>query len=249
MMSRLFTGSLPGRIRWTHARIFSPQVELAGWNDTDLHGLKFGVYPAWFEHATPEIVAACRKMLDELVMVGAQIKEIELPGLDAMRIAHVVSILGEQGANLQDRREHIRELSDPTRVTWSLVNTFSAVDYIQAQRIRTKAIATFTRLFEEVDAILTPTTAITAPLIPANGVPDGWSDLSATTEKMRYAFESNLTGLPAISFPVGYDHDGLPIGMQAMGNFWTERTLLRIAYAAEQVVERHTPGVFFPILE
>jgi Asp-tRNA(Asn)/Glu-tRNA(Gln) amidotransferase A subunit family amidase len=228
---------------------FQPPVELVGWNNPDLHGLKFGVYPAWFDHATPEIVTACRKMLDELVKAGAEIKEIELPGLDAMRIAHVVTILGEQGANLQDRREHIRDLSAPTRVTWSLVNAFSAVDYIQAQRIRTRAIATFMRLFHEVDAILTPTTAITAPLIPENGVPDGWSDLSVTTEKMRYAFEANLTGLPAISFPVGYDHDGLPIGMQAMGNYWDECTLLRIAYAAEQVIERRRPAVFFPILE
>jgi Asp-tRNA(Asn)/Glu-tRNA(Gln) amidotransferase A subunit family amidase len=228
---------------------FQPPVELAGWNNPDLQGMKLGVYPAWFQHAAPEIVAACQRMLEELVKAGARVKEIELPGLDAMRIAHVVTILGEQAANLQDRREHIRELGDPTRVTWSLVNGFTAVDYIQAQRIRSRAIATFKQAFQEVDAILTPTTAITAPPIPANGIPHGWSDLSVTTEKMRYAFEANLTGLPAISFPVGYDHEGLPIGMQAMGNYWDECTLLRIAYAAEQVVERRRPPVFYEILK
>ena len=55
---------------------------------------------------------------------------------------------------------------------------------------------------------------------------------------MRYAFPANLTGLPAISFPVGYDPAGLPIGMQAMGRHWEEATLLRIARAAEQARRR-----------
>ena len=99
-----------------------------------------------------------------------------------------------------------------------------------------------------VDAILTPATAITAPPIPPGGERGGWSDLSATTEKMRYAFPANLTGLPAITFPVGYDENGLPVGMQAMGRYWEEAVLLRIAYCAEQVVARHTPQMFFPIL-
>ena len=228
---------------------FQPPVELKGWNDPDLHGLKLGVFDPWFDHAAPDVVAACRALLAALVKAGAEILPIELPGLDAIRIAHAVTIIGEQAANLQDRREHIRDLGMPTRITWALSAGFNGLDYIQAQRIRTRAINTFGRAFRQVDAILSPTTAITAPLIPANGTPGGWSDLSATTEKMRYAFEANLTGHPAISFPAGYDRDGLPIGMQAMGNYWSERTLLRIAYAAEQVVERRRPGVFYQILE
>jgi Asp-tRNA(Asn)/Glu-tRNA(Gln) amidotransferase A subunit family amidase len=227
---------------------FQPPVELAGWNDPDLRGLRLGVFLPWFRHAAPEIVAACQGMLDLLVEAGARIVEIELPGLDAMRIAHAVTIVGEEAANLQDRRERIRDLGAPTRITWALSKGFTAVDYIQAQRIRTQAIATFEGAFQKVDAILSPTTAITAPPIPVKGVPHGWSDLSATTEKMRYAFQANLTGLPAISFPVGYDSDGLPIGMQAMGDYWQERGLLRIAFAAEQVVERKRPGMFFTIL-
>ena len=57
----------------------------------------------------------------------------------------------------------------------------------------------------------------------------GWSDLGAVTELMRFAMPGNLTGLPAIAFPVGYDERGLPTGMQAMGRPWEEHLLLRIA--------------------
>ena len=72
--------------------------------------------------------------------------------------------------------------------------------------------------------------------------------LRTITEMMRYAFPSNLTGPPAISFPAGYDQSRLPVGMQAMGRNWEEPVLLRIACAAQQALERHRPAIFFPIL-
>ena len=64
----------------------------------------------------------------------------------------------------------------------------------------------------------------------------------------RYAFPGKLTDLPAISFPAGYYESGLPAGRQAMGRYWEEPVLLRIAYAVEQVLERRRPAIFFPIL-
>jgi aspartyl-tRNA(Asn)/glutamyl-tRNA(Gln) amidotransferase subunit A len=57
-----------------------------------------------------------------------------------------------------------------------------------------------------------------------------------------------LTGLPAISFPAGYNGAGLPLGMQAIGRAWQERTLLRLALAAEQAVQRQAPRVHYGIL-
>jgi Asp-tRNA(Asn)/Glu-tRNA(Gln) amidotransferase A subunit family amidase len=225
-----------------------PPVTLTGWRDAGLAGLKLGVYRPWFNHAAPAVVAACDAMLAELVKAGAEVREIEVPELDAMRIAHVVTILSEQAANMADRREFFAQLGAPTRITLGLTHGLTATDYVQAQRVRTRAIAIFERLLAEVDAIITPATAITAPAIPAGGLPDGWSDLGTTTELMRYIFPGNLTGLPAISFPAGYDEAGLPVGMQAMGRYWDEAVLLRIAYAAEQALERRRPATFFPIL-
>ncbi len=99
-----------------------------------------------------------------------------------------------------------------------------------------------------VDVILTPTTAVPAPEIKKGALPDGDSDLSTTIEIMRFVTAGNMTGLPAISFPVGYTQKGLPIGLQVMGKAWDESTLLRMALAAEQVVERKAPQVHFKIM-
>lgn len=96
--------------------------------------------------------------------------------------------------------------------------------------------------------ILTPTTAIAAPPIPKDALPNGNSDLSTTIEIMRFVTAPNMTGLPAISFPVGYTKNGLPIGMQAMGRAWEEHLLLRLAVNAEQAVERKEPQVHYKVL-
>ena len=225
-----------------------PPVELAGWSNADLRGLTLGIYAHWFHHAEPAVVEACKAMALHLAEAGARIVEVEIPGLDAMRVAHAVTIISEITANLHAHREPMRTLGAPPRITLALAHGFQASDYIVAQRVRTQAIAAFERALTQVDAILTPTTAITAPRIPAGGERAGWSDLGATTEKMRFAFPSNLTGHPAISFPAGYDPAGLPVGMQAIGRYWDERALLRIASAAEAAVERRRPAVFFSLL-
>ncbi len=65
---------------------------------------------------------------------------------------------------------------------------------------------------------------------------------------MRFTTQANFTGLPAISFPAGYDEAGLPIGMQAVGRAWQESTLLRLALVAEQIVERRAPQVHYELL-
>jgi Asp-tRNA(Asn)/Glu-tRNA(Gln) amidotransferase A subunit family amidase len=225
-----------------------PPVMLDGWDNTDLSGLRLGVYREWFNHAQPDIVAAGNEMLDKLAQAGATIHEIEIPGLEAIRIAHAVTILSEMAASMDNIRAKPKDFGAPVRVSLVLGRAFTARDYVQAQRIRTRALATFDRIYEDVDVILSPTTAVTAPKIPDGGLAAGWSNLSVVTELMRYAVQGNLLGLPAISFPAGYDSNGLPIGMQAMGRHWEEHILLQVAYAAEQVVERKRPLLHYDIL-
>jgi len=99
-----------------------------------------------------------------------------------------------------------------------------------------------------VDVIVTPSTGLAAPAIPAAALPDGDSDLTTLAEIMRFATPPNLTGLPAISFPAEYTPQGLPVGMQAIGRAWDEVTLLRLALAAEGMVERRAPQVYYNVL-
>ena len=66
---------------------------------------------------------------------------------------------------------------------------------------------------------------------------------------MRFALLANFTGIPAITFPVGYDRAGLPVGLQVMGRPWEEALLLRMARASEGQVERRAPRFHQPLLQ
>lgn len=220
-------------------------VTIEGWNDPDLKGIRLGIYDEWFNHADKEVVEANRKMVAEFEKAGAVVKSITLPELDAMRVAHAVTILSEMAACMENYPQNFKDFAPSTQLSLVIGQEMSSHDYIQAQRMRTRAMRIFSEVFQEVDAILTPTTALTAPVIPQAALSNGWSDLSTDTEMMRYVYSGNLTGLPAISFPVGYDSHNMPIGMQAMGRHWEENLLLRIAYNAEIRMERALPSTYY----
>jgi Asp-tRNA(Asn)/Glu-tRNA(Gln) amidotransferase A subunit family amidase len=229
--------------------LFQPLPTLDKWDQLNLRGLKLGVYKPWFQHADAEVVSACESMLKRFTDMGAEVREIVIPELELNRVAQVVTILSEMAQAMSySYAEHHREHGLDVRLNLVLGQALTALDYVHAQRARTRVINNFNRALEQVDMILTPTTAIAAPRIPKDALPAGNSDLSTTLEIMRFATAANMTGLPAISFPVGYTKSGLPIGMQAMGRAWEEATLLRLAVNAEQAVERKAPQVHFQIL-
>ena len=226
-----------------------PAPTLADWDKLDLSGLTLGVYWPWFRHATADVVAACEAMLNKFESMGAQLREVVIPDLEAGRVAHTITIAGEMAQALDHTyAEHHREHGADVRINLALARAFTTMDYVQAQRVRTRLIANFARVLEQVDVILTPSTALPAPLIPKAALPEGESDLSTLVEIMRFATPANLAGLPAISFPVGYNEASLPLGMQAIGRAWQEATLLRLALAAERVVDRKSPQIYYWIL-
>jgi len=215
-----------------------------------LDGVRIGVYRPWFEHATGEVVGHCDRMLRILRERGAVATEIELPGLEPMRVAHLVTILSEMAAGLADVYDrHHGDFGPDARITLAVARTISSREYVHAQRLRTRAMATFAAAFEAVDLIATPSTAIPAPAIPREFMPGGGSDASQAIEMMRYAFPGNLTGHPAISIPAGYTASGLPVGLQLTGRPWGERLLLRAATIAGLILERERPRRWYAILD
>jgi Asp-tRNA(Asn)/Glu-tRNA(Gln) amidotransferase A subunit family amidase len=227
-----------------------PAVSLAKLSSAgDLSDVSLGVYEPWFRHASRDIVEANEAMLREFEKRGARIKRIEIENLEAVRVAHAITIASEMAASMEPHyRRHRRDFSADTRINLALARTFSSRDFVRAQRVRTVAMADFARALYEVDAILTPATGVTAPFIRKDAVSAGESDLSTLTEIMRFVVASNFTGNPAVSFPVGYDAKGLPIGMQAIGRHWEEDLLLRLALASESAVERRAPQTRFDLL-
>lgn len=225
-----------------------PRVTLDGLEERRLDGLRLGVFSPWFDDADPAVVGVCRGLIAQLAARGAEVVEVELPGLAAAAQAHLVLVASEMTAAMAAHdREHRRDFGLDVRTNLALGRSLTARDYVAAQRVRTRVMATFRRTLATVDAVLSPTTAMTAPAIRADVLPDGESDLTILLALMRFAFPANLTGLPAISFPAGY-LAGLPVGMQAIGGPWSEHVLLRLARVAEPLVPRRRPEVCFDLL-
>lgn len=226
-----------------------PPVDLQDFNNANLAGVKLGVFSPWFKHASTDIVQNCERMLESFKAQGASIEEIEIPELNEARIAQIVTILTEMLTSL---KPHFKTFRQPfgldALLNLTLAKEFSGCDYVKAQRIRAELIRNLTQIYQQVDAIVTPTTACTAPPILPDALINGESDLSTLTELMRYAPQANIGGFPAISFPVGYDAKGLPVGMQLMGRPWEESFLLRMAKTSEPFFTRHPPMMRFSLL-
>jgi len=224
-----------------------PAPEIDEQYPRSLSGITLGVYWPWFRHAQPEVVAAGEQLIQQMCSHGATLVEIEIPELELARVAHLVSITAEMSTGLLPSiRDRFAEFGIETQLNLAMARASTAVEYVHAQRVRTRAIAHVERALGRCDAIITPASGNTAPPIHPSG--GAVSDIGRTMETMRFAYLANLTGHPAISIPAGYDATGLPIGLQAIGKGWSERLLLRLAAFADTVVERRKPSRFYAYL-
>lgn len=210
-----------------------PPVTVNSLAPGSLAGVRLGIFRPWFEDAEPGVVAACDAAVAELKARGAVIVPIDIPDLDLLRIAHLVTITTEMVTSLERHRAtHRTDHGHDIRLNAALARRMTGRDYVQAQRLRPRILGHFQRALATCDAIVTPTTGCVAAPIPKNALKTGLSDLALTDAIMRFAPAANLTGLPAISVPCGAS-EGLPVGLQFMGAAWSEALLLRLAAAVE----------------
>lgn len=233
------------------ADIFSlrqPEVEVEGIQEQNLEGYKLGVFRPWFEDADPQVLSACERTLKGLTERGASVVEIDIEGLNLARLAHLVTIVAEMAASQQAQGVQKSQYGLDTRLNFALGQALTASDYVHAQRHRAAICDYFSRIFEHLDGIVTPTTACTAPIIHEDAL-SGESNLTLLGKLMRFVAVANLTGLPAITFPAGYDEQGMPIGLHVLGRAWQEHRLLRIAHVSERLVERRSPRTYYRLLD
>ncbi|MGH2470499.1 MAG: amidase family protein, partial [Chloroflexota bacterium] len=118
----------------------------------------------------------------------------------------------------------------------------SAVDYVQASRLRALLIEEMQAALAGVDVLAMPTAPFAAPLLGQAEVEleDGSRALPAGITTRNTA-PLNVTGFPAISLPCGLTTAGLPVGLQLVAGPWQEDRLLRAAYLCEGHLNQHAP--------
>ncbi|KAK1439985.1 hypothetical protein QVD17_05810 [Tagetes erecta] len=214
--------------------------------------LRLGKYTKWFDDVnSPDISGVCGQVLTSLSeMHGCEIVEIAIPELQQMRIAHVVSYGCESLCSLMPEIQNrkFQKLALDSQINLALTQSFTASDYVAAQRLRRRLMYYHMEIFKKVDVIVTPSTGMTAPPIHPTALESGESDLEVTGNLMKFCVTANVLGFPAISVPVGYDKQGLPIGLQLIGRPWCEATILRLAASIEQQWNvPKKPAIYFDV--
>ena len=197
-------------------------------------GLRIGVpREHFFEGAQEEVATAVRGALEVLAELGAELREVSLPHIALVPQAVSTIILSEGMAyHLPWLRERPQDYGPDLRLRLEMAALYPAAAYVQAQRLRAAVVEAWGRVWQEIDLLATPTTVITAPPLEEGS-------LALTLTLLRNTNPFNLSGQPAISVPCGFDSQGLPIGLQLVGRWWEEGTVLRAAHAYQQASDWH----------
>ncbi len=225
-----------------------------------LSGLRIGLPKEYFSDGLdPRIGEKVMAVVEELKKLGASVRDISLPNMQHAIPAYYVIAPAEASSNLSrfdgvrfgyrcENPQNLEDLYKRSRAegfgaevkrrimvgTYALSAGYYDAYYLKAQKIRRLIKNDFVRAFEEVDLILGPTTPNLAwKLGEKNDDP-----VSAYLEDI-YTITANLAGVPGLSMPAGFV-DGLPVGVQLLGNYFQEARLLNVAHQYQQVSDWHT---------
>jgi aspartyl-tRNA(Asn)/glutamyl-tRNA(Gln) amidotransferase subunit A len=201
-------------------------------------GLRIGVVrDAVSEDVTPEVGAACAAAIEELrAECGGEVREIELPDLEAATLAAILIINAESMADATPEKLNAMspELSPIARGSLKYRMLLPAAASAKAERVRTLMRRRLAALFADVDVIAWPTIPAPAPPLEAPMVELPSGTLTADQANVRGAGLANLTGIPSISMPVGLSAEGLPLALQLQAAWGADELLLDAAEALER---------------
>ncbi len=220
----------------------------------NVKGLKIGIPKEYIVDNMPaEIDNLWKQGIDYLKDAGAIIKNISLPHTTYALPAYYIVAPAEASSNLarydgvkyghRAKGKNLIEMYENTRSegfgdevkrriligTYVLSSGYYDAYYLKAQKVRQLIKNDFDKVFSDVDAILTPSTPSSAFKIG-----DKIDDPVSMYLNDIFTVPVNLSGLPAISVPAGYDENNLPLGLQIIGKAFDEQTILNLSLAIEK---------------
>lgn len=200
-----------------------------------LADLTFGVPETFFwDDCSPGIAETVRSAIKQLEAAGARIVTLELPGNDE---AYELFKLGgvaaaELAAFLKTELSEMIDCLDPNvAARVKAADDMPAWEYVRRRTILDSLYQSAAARMADVDAVLTPTVAITPPTL-ASLQPEG-AYPKANMHALRNTVIANFLGLCALTLPVGKDAVGMPVGLQVLAGPWQDAKLLAIGQAIE----------------
>ena len=226
-----------------------------------LQGLRIGLPREFFgEGVAADVLAAVRAALAELEKLGATLVDVSLPRTELSIPVYYIIAPAEASSNLSrfdgvrygHRAAQYGDLADMYRKsrsegfgtevkrrimigTYVLSHGYYDAYYLQAQKLRRMIADDFQAAFTQCDLIA-------GPVAPTVARPIGSQDGDPVAEYLAdiFTLPASLAGLPGLSAPAGFGADGLPVGLQLIGNYWQEGALLQAAHALQQATDFHT---------
>ena len=206
-------------------------------------GLRVGLIRDYsLTHVQPAVDATIRAALDTLRSLGVELEEIAMPSIHGNISAQLTIESCEPSTYHQEwLRTRPADYGEDVRTLLEAGEMYLATHYLQAQRYRSVLRKEFLDGFKRVDVFVTPTLPFTATPCGATTVTiEGDREEDMLSAIMQFTGVPSLAGLPALSLPVGFDADGLPVGMQVIGRPFDEATLFRLGHAYQQATDWHT---------
>jgi len=226
----------------------------------DIRGLILGCPKEYLtEGLDPEVERAVREAMTTFEQLGARCREISLPHTEYAVAVYYIIAMAEASSNLarydgvkygfrDGQGRSLMEMYQRTRSngfgsevlrrimlgTYVLSAGYYEAYYRKASQVRTLILQDFQKAFAECDLILCPV----APT-PAFRLGEKTADPLKMYLTDIYTISANLTGIPGLSLPCGYSGEGLPIGLQILGNHFGEETIIRAAFAFEEATDHH----------
>ena len=242
-----------------------PKVDYTKALKNDVKGLKIGVPKEFFgEGINEEVKEQLQKAIETYKELGAEVEEFSLDIAQYALATYYIIACAEASSNLgrfdgirytyrTKEFKSLKEIYKKSRSegfgpevkrriilgTYVLSSGYYDAYYKKAQQVRTLVMNEFNKGFEKYDVILTPTSPTVAFDIGSksnNPLEMYLADICTVSV--------NIAGLPGISIPCGVDKEGMPVGMQLIGNKFCEETILNAAYTFEQKIkfrENHKP--------
>ncbi len=259
-------GVIAGRDEMDSTSADVPVPDYSATLDRDIAGKIIGVPRALFgEGLDDEIRSSVERSIENFRSLGAKIVDVELPYAKYGIAVYYIIATAEASSNLArydgvrygfraEEAATLREMYSKTREegfgaevkrrimlgTYVLSSGYYDAYYSKAQKVRALVKRDYQKAFATCDAILTPTSPSVAFKIGEKS-----DDPLAMYLNDVYTVSANLAGTPALSIPCGLSTEGLPIGVQLIGNFWSEDQLLNLASRYETEFPLGAkPGVF-----
>jgi aspartyl-tRNA(Asn)/glutamyl-tRNA(Gln) amidotransferase subunit A len=214
--------------------------------NVDIRGLRIGLPENfYFDRLDLDVAGAVRNAVQTAAALGARIVDVRVPDIDALNTVGRVLLLVEAVSNLRPYLSQREKFGSDVLALLDQGRLLSGADYADAQRLRKMLVAEFSKLWTQVDCVLTPCTPTAAPKIGQTTMDVGGvtEDVRLATTRMMRAI--NVLGIPSLAMPCGFSKSGLPLGMQILGAPRNEDMLLRIGAALDDAMALGRP---YPVL-